>query len=407
MLADYQAFLKTHGTVKDHQIPYYLRWVSSCYGFLNEPLENRLNPGQRKKAIHHLSQSLEDWQVKQADNALLLYDYFLSRKTGETSGGTLLPWTPAEERMRSTLRLRHRSLGTEKTYLGWVGTFHRYLGDKDIDDINHSDLQNFLSFLAVEKRVSASTQNQAFNALLFFIRHGLERDVDTVNAIRAKQKRHLPVVLTPQEVHSVFAHMDGVLLLLVRLIYGTGLRIHETLSLRIKDIDFEQNLVIVRSGKGDKDRRTILPDSIKSDLHRHIEEVRVLHDRDRAEGLNGVSLPGALERKYPNAGKEWGWFWLFPAKNLSIDPLSLVVRRHHLLEGSLQKAFKTAVELSAIAKRASIHTLRHSFATRLLERGYDIRTIQELLGHRNLETTMIYTHVAKVNVLGVKSPLDE
>jgi integron integrase len=190
------------------------------------------------------------------------------------------------------------------------------------------------------------------------------------------------------------------------LIYGCGLRILECLSLRIKDIDIEQGIVIIRAGKGDKDRRTVLPESLKDDLISHCAEVRSLYDKDRKNEIKGVYLPGALEKKYPNAGKEWGWFWLFPSKSLSVDPRTLIVHRHHMHPASLQKAFKTAVADAGITRPSSVHTLRHSFATHLLENGYDIRTIQELLGHRNLQTTMIYTHVATKNILGVRSPLD-
>lgn len=189
------------------------------------------------------------------------------------------------------------------------------------------------------------------------------------------------------------------------LIYGCGLRLQECLRLRIKDIDLEQGMVIVRSGKGDKDRRTVLPETLKDGLIHHLSEMKSLYDQDRKENLSGVWLPGALDKKYPNAGKEWGWYWFFPSRSLSVDPRNLVVRRHHVHPASLQKAFRAAVGKAGVAKQASVHTLRHSFATHLLEKGYDIRTIQELLGHRNLQTT-IYTHVAKKNVLGVKSPLD-
>ena len=190
------------------------------------------------------------------------------------------------------------------------------------------------------------------------------------------------------------------------LTYGCGLRLNECISLRIKDVDLEQNVVIVRAGKGDKDRRTVLPERVKGDLINHIESVRQLYERDRRANLNGVALPSALERKYPNAGKEWGWFWLFPSRSLSIDPRTHIVRRHHIHPASLQRAFKAAVNKVGIIKQASVHTLRHSFATHLLEKGYDIRTIQELLGHKQLHTTMIYTHVARKNILGVRSPLD-
>lgn len=194
---------------------------------------------------------------------------------------------------------------------------------------------------------------------------------------------------------------------MAKLIYGCGLRLQECLGLRIKDIDLNQKIVIVRSGKGDKDRRTVLPESLKDDLTRHIADVKSLYDKDRKDNINGVWLPGALERKYPNAGKEWAWFWLFPAKSLSVDPYANFVRRHHAHPASLQKAFYDAPGKAGIAKQASVHTLRYSFATHLLENGYDIRTIQELLGHANLQTTMIYTHVASKNVLSVRSPLDK
>ncbi|MBI5746322.1 MAG: integron integrase, partial [Nitrospirae bacterium] len=222
----------------------------------------------------------------------------------------------------------------------------------------------------------------------------------------ARQRRRLPVVLSIKEITSIFEYMAGTQQLMAMLIYGCGLRLQECLSLRIKDIDLEQNIVIVRSGKGDKDRRTMLPESLKDNLIHHLSEVRAMYDEDRAKDLNGVYLPNALERKYPNAGKEWAWFWLFPSKSLSVDPRSHTVRRHHMHPASLQKAFKTAAGKAGIAKQASVHTLRHSFATHLLEKGYDIRTIQELLGHSNLQTTMIYTHVATKNILGVRSPLD-
>ena len=223
----------------------------------------------------------------------------------------------------------------------------------------------------------------------------------------ARQNRRLPVVLTVNEVEKIFSEMSGINKLMARLIYGCGLRLQECLQLRIKDVDFEQSLVIIRSGKGDKDRRTMLPEAVKEELVKHITETRVIYEKDRNAKLNGVQLPGALERKYPNAGKEWGWFWIFPSQTLSMEPRTGVIRRHHVYHDSLQRAFRNAVIKAGITKQASVHTLRHSFATHLLEDGYDIRTIQELLGHRNLQTTMIYTHVATKNIIGVRSPLDK
>jgi len=248
----------------------------------------------------------------------------------------------------------------------------------------------------VEKKVSSATQNQALNAIVFVYRNVLRKDIENLlDAVRAKRKRRLPVVLTTKEVKQIFDHMDGVHGLMAMLIYGGGLGLTECLRLCIKDLNLEQNMVIIRGGKGDEDRRTVLPERLKDDLIQHLTSVREIYDQDRKENLNGVALPGALEKKYPNAGKEWGWFWLFPSRTLSLDPRTRIVRRHHIHPASLQREFKNAVQKAGITKQASIHILRHSFATHLLEKGYDVRTIQELLGHKFLQTTMIYTHVAK------------
>jgi len=411
MLKAYEAFLLQKGTVKSQYIPFYLKWVSECYIFLNEHPQTRLSLEQKRRFLSQMAKRHEDWQVKQADTALRLYDYFLSRTRVNMDGKPTDQegrWRDLEERMRQALRLRRRSLSTEKTYLIWLRGFKRWVAEKPPEALEGRDLQDYLSHLAVEKRVSPSTQNQALNALVFLFRHVLEKDIDNVlSAVRARQKRRLPVVLTLKEIQNVFEQLSGKNRLMAMLIYGCGLRLQECLSLRIKDIDIEQGVVIVRSGKGDKDRRTVLPESLKDDLIRHISEVRSLYDQDRKNGINGVWLPGALGRKYPNAGKEWGWFWVFPAKSLSVDPRDRTVRRHHVHPNSLQKAFKSALVKAGIAKPASVHTLRHSFATHLLEKGYDIRTIQALLGHRHLQTTMIYTHVASKNILGVRSPLDQ
>lgn len=269
-------------------------------------------------------------------------------------------------------------------------------------------MKQFLSHLAVSKNVSASTQNQAFNALLFLFRNVLDRPLDDVaDTVRASSaRRKLPVVLKKHEIHAVFEHLAPLHRLMAQLIYGGGLRVQECISLRVKDIDFEQSSLTIRSGKGDKDRLAVLPESLKEDLQQQLAGAREFFDRDRDRGMAGVSLPHALERKYPRAGLEWGWFWVFPSKMPSRDPRSGVRRRHHVHVSGLQRAFKNAVRRAGIAKNATVHSLRHSFATHLLEGGHDIRTIQELLGHSNLQTTMIYTHVAGKNILGVASPLD-
>jgi len=411
MISEFQSYLLTTKHIKEKYIPYYVKWVSECYSYLTEPFENRLTSDKKQGFLKHLSKNHEDWQVNQADYALRLYQFFLSRDQQDKQKylvGKSDTWKELEDETRTTLRLRHRSLSTEKTYLGWLRRFRGFIQEKATEHLEGKDLQDFLSHLAVDKKVSSSTQNQALNALVFVYKHVLDKDIEnTINAVRARQKRRLPVVLSGREVAQIFDKMSGLHRFMAMLTYGCGLRLNECLSLRIKDVDLEQNMVIVRSGKGDEDRRTVLPERLKDELIHHIASVKPLYDGDRAQNLNGVALPGALERKYPNASKEWGWFWLFPSKSLSIDPRTHIVRRHHVHPAVLQRAFKAAVSKTGITKHVSVHTLRHSFATHLLEKGYDIRTIQELLGHKQLQTTMIYTHVAKKNILGVRSPLDE
>lgn len=313
-------------------------------------------------------------------------------------------WDRLTVAMMRRIRLRHLSHATEKSYLGWLARFQGFL-DRPPTDLGSADVEAFLTHLAVEGHVSPSTQNQAFSALLFLFRHVLHREMD-VNAVRARERRRLPVVLSQDEVHAVLARLPSRFAFMARFIYGAGLRLQECLELRIKDVDFERGLLTIRSGKGDKDRRTVLPESLRADWSDHVQEIRRLHEQDRGNDLPGVALPSALERKYPNAGKEWGWFWAFPADNVSTDPRSGVVRRHHQHPSAFQKHFKQAVKDAGITKPATIHTLRHSFATHLLEAGTDLRTIQELLGHKDVKTTMIYTHVATRNRLGVRSPLD-
>jgi integron integrase len=283
-----------------------------------------------------------------------------------------------------------------------------FLKDKDPKKITEEELKQFLSFLAVERKVSASTQQQAFNALLFLFRHILDQKVEGIaEAIRSRVKTRLPVVLDPEEIIQIFQNLIDPHRIVARLIYGGGLRLNECLNLRVKDLDFKASLLTVRSGKGDKDRVTLLPPSLHPDLNYHLKSVRIVFDDDRRKNVAGVSLPAALERKYPGAGIEWSWFWVFPSARLSLDPYSDKIRRHHLYPSTLQRQFKAAILKSGIGKNASIHTLRHSFATHLIEAGYDIRTVQELLGHSNIQTTMIYTHVARKNKLGIISPLEK
>ncbi len=284
---------------------------------------------------------------------------------------------------------------------------YRFLNGASPFSINEKHVKNFLTYLAVERHVAPSTQNQAFNAILFLFRHVLDKDIDGLNdVVRSKKMRRLPVVLTKHEVSRLLDNMSGINLLMAQIIYGGGLRLQECVQLRIKDIDFDRNTIVIKFGKGGKDRETLLPEIVKDDLKQHIEKIKTLFEYDRKNNTPGVEMPLALERKYPNAGKEWIWQWAFPSQTLSVDPRTKIIRRHHIHPTNLQKHIRNAAIKAGINKRVTTHTLRHSFATHLLEDGHDIRTIQELLGHSSLKTTMIYTHVAMKNRLGVKSPMD-
>lgn len=311
------------------------------------------------------------------------------------------------EVVRGRLRLRHYSLRTEEAYIGWIRRFIQFHGRRHPREMGAPEVEAFLTHLAVEGQVSPSTQNQALSALLFLYKEALGTDLPWLKDVhRAKRRQRLPVVLTVREVQAVFEQMRGKPLLMAQLLYGSGLRLMECLRLRMKDVDFERREILVRDGKGGKDRVTMLPDTVTPALKAQVEEVRSLHVADLAVGGGDVYLPYALARKYPNAGRELGWQYIFPSRKLSTDPRSGAVRRHHLDEKTLQRAFKQAVRDCGISKLATPHTLRHSFATHLLQGGYDIRTVQELLGHEDVSTTMIYTHVLNRGGKGVRSPLD-
>ena len=311
------------------------------------------------------------------------------------------------DQVRQAIRTRHLSYSTEQAYTGWIKRFIFFHNKRHPAEIGEAEIGRFLSSLATERRVSASTQNQALNALLFLYHEVLEKKIGLVQGVvRAKQPRRLPVVLAKEEVGRLLACLEGAPWLMSMLLYGAGLRLMECCRLRVKDIDFSKNQIVVRAGKGNKDRYTMLPAAAKDPLLRHLQAVKRQHEEDLRQGLGRVSLPDALERKYPNAGKEWGWQWVFPATSHYIDKVTGERRRHHLHESVLQKAVKEAVLKAGISKPASPHTMRHSFATHLLEDGYDIRTVQELLGHTDVSTTMIYTHVLNRGGRGVNSPAD-
>lgn len=309
--------------------------------------------------------------------------------------------------IKEKMRRLHYAARTEETYLDWIRRLLVFGKPKSREELNNELVEEFLNFLANERKVSASTQNQALNAIVFVFREILDRGaVELEGVTRAPQRRRLPVVLTKDEVRKLLGALNDPYRLMAELMYGTGLRLMECLRLRVKDVDFAVFQVIVRNGKGDKDRVTTLPTSLVDRLQCHLERVRADHEVDLSNGVGVTHLPEALTRKWPNAAKEWKWQYVFPSSQLSQDPVSGAVRRHHVHENSLQRAVTRAVTVAQIHKRASCHTLRHSFATHLLEAGYDIRTVQELLGHTDVSTTMIYTHVLNRPGLAVRSPLD-
>ena len=311
------------------------------------------------------------------------------------------------EQVRNILRTMHYSYKTEQAYVDWIKRYIHFHNKNHPKDLDSEAISAFLSHLAVKKKVAASTQNQAMCALVFLYKYVLKIDLGEFNnLIWAKRPKKIPVVFTAKEANAVLDELSGVTRLIAILLYGSGLRLNECLRLRVKDINFEYKQITVRSGKGNKDRVTILAEKIIPELREQICYVKTLHEQDLKNGIVSVYLPYALERKYPNAGKEPGWKYVFPAPKISMDPRSGICRRHHIHDSYIQMVVKKAIISAGISKQAGCHTFRHSFATRLLENGYDIRTIQELMGHRSLQTTMIYTHVINKGGLGVKSPVD-
>jgi integron integrase len=311
------------------------------------------------------------------------------------------------DQLRDVIRLKHYSYRTEQSYVDWAYRFIVFHHKRHPKEMGAPEIEAFLTHLAVKKRVAAPTQNQALSALVFLYRYVLHQDIgDKIEAVRAKQSRYLPTVLTHEEALAVLQQLSGVYQLVAKLLYGSGLRLSEGLRLRVKDIDFAQAQIIVRDGKGGNSRITMLPISLIDLLKDHLQTVQKQHQQDLEQGHGSVYLPYALERKYPHADRQWIWQYVFPSERISKDPRSSIVRRHHLDESGLQKAVKQASFLAKINKRVSCHTFRHSFATQLLQNHYDIRTVQELLGHKDVKTTMIYTHVLNKGGRAVQSPLD-
>lgn len=315
---------------------------------------------------------------------------------------------PVYHRLRAALQARHYSRKTEQAYVHWVTRFTHFHHGRQFVEMAEPEMNAFLTHLAVKAKVSASTQNQALSAILFLYRHVLGREVgDLGEVIRARRPKRLPVVLTREEVKTVLSHLSGDKWLMASLMYGAGLRLMECLRLRVQDIDFSRQEILVRDGKGAKDRITMLPETLKGPLQEHLKGVKAVHEQDVADGWGRVLLPEALDRKYPNAPRDWRWQWVFPQENRWEHAKTGEEGRHHVHESIIQKAVGGAVRKAGLAKRATCHTFRHSFATHLLEGGYDIRTVQELLGHEDVKTTMVYTHVLNRGGRGVKSPVDD
>jgi integron integrase len=408
-MKDFAEYLTRRRLVPAHQVKFYVLWVTKLHDSVGKRPGEDLRVEEIEWFMTQMATSHQDWQVRQAREAINTFEYFKSQACNkkQANSGSDEEWRLHFDTLKRSLRVKGRAYRTEQTYLTWVRQFCGFVKGVSDRELTGRHVIDFLSFLAVERKVAKATQDQALNALVFFYRHVLGKDIGTLRgAVRAPRRRRLPVVLTEQEVRRLFEQMHGTWLLMAKLTYGSGLRLRECLSLRIKDVDLDRGCVTIRAGKGDKDRETVFPESLKADFRRHVDSVRVQYESDRAGQMAGVYLPNALERKYPGASKEWIWYWVFPSRTLSIDPRSNIVRRHHVHENNLQRAIKLAAGKAGLVKRVTVHTLRHRFATHLLEKGYDIRTIQELLGHASVQTTMIYTHVAAKNKAGVRSPLD-
>lgn len=414
VLKEYDNFLCEKDLAPSKHRPYLVQWVQQFLRFA------RVRTGYTFEQTLDLFLAqigervgVKPWQIQQASNAVRIYRYQYRRPSSNVETDACGPAAGMDDstllkRLREVIRLRHYAESTERTYLQWSRRFLAYRRKTGLHgEPTSADVKAFLTRLAMAEKVSASTQNQAFSALLLLFREVLRTDLEEMaQTVRARRGRRLPTVLSVTEVQALLSAVEPEFQLMVRMLYGSGLRLTELLRLRVKDIDFDGGVVIVRSGKGDKDRATILPVSLHDDLRLHLEKVRRWHKKDLAKDHGEAPLPYALARKYPDAGKEWRWQYLFPADKVAVDPADGKVRRYHIYGKTIQSAVRRAARKAGIARRASPHTLRHSFATHLLLNGTDIREIQELLGHNSVETTMIYTHVVRDMRTNAQSPLD-
>ena len=403
----YLSFVSSQG-IPDKHLKYYQSWVLN---FAEYCKDNGVDPWNSQSLINYIdriSVKYETWQVDQAKQAIKYYIYWrnsvhFNKDLKNTFNSDLF-----EKRIQETirvLRIQNKSYNTEKSYLKYIKSFYR-LHKKD--SFNSNDIVYYISQIVVEEGLSKSTQNSALNALVFFFKYVLNQEIgDLSQTLRASRKQNLPVFYTKEEIKEIFSHMEGMALLMAEVVYGGGLRHSEAYRLRVKDLDFARNQIRILAAKGDNDRLTIMSEATAEKLKMHLEEIRSLFEADRSTNLAGVYLPNALERKYPNAGKEWNWFWVFPSLNISLDRRANKLRRHHVEKHFLGRALKKAMNTAGVHKASKVHSLRHSFATHVLENGYDIRTLQTLLGHADIRTTEIYTHTMKINKNNVRSPLDD
>ncbi len=385
----------------------------------SEPPLQEWQLDQAREALRCFQKGIENWHIGAEDAEGQVEVGFRVRTRGsempvlsseiqvssspERSDGPAEAWL---EKSGRRMKVRRMALRTVDTYLGWQGRYLRWVQERALEPASQAGVEGFLTWLAVERKVSAATQNQALSAVIFLTSEVMDLPVAGVDAVRARRSRHLPVVLSREEVRRLMAVLEGTTGLSLKLLYGTGLRQMECLRLRVKDVDLDRKVIMVRDGKGGKDRQVMLPAALAAEMAMHLERLRALHVADRGADLPGVWLPEALGVKYPNAGKELAWQWFFPSKQIGTDPETGLRRRHHLHENALTLALKTARERAGLAKKIGCHTLRHSFATHLLEAGTDIRTVQDLLGHKSVETTQNYTHVMEGGGTGTRSPLD-
>ena len=405
-MALFYKFLESQG-VKFSKLKFYESWVVQYSKFCKDYDKDPYCPQSLKDYRVNNEMRLESWQVDQAEEAIKFFLHWRRQQSSE-----IAPYKVDSQLLQAYLkeaqrvmRVQGKALTTERSYMTFIKQFFTFCKK---EEFTCEDVVNYVSHIVVENKVSKSTQNSALNALVFFFKYVLKEKLgDLSQILRSTRKERIPIFYTKEEIKAIFANMEGTALLMAQVIYGGGLRHSEAYRLRVQDVDFSTNQLRIIAAKGDKDRLTIIPETLVPKLRKQLEKVKFLFERDRAAGLPGVHLPNSLEKKYPNAGKEWKWFWIFPSRNISLDPRSGLHRRHHIEKHFLNSKLKAATAKAGVNKACKVHSLRHSFATHVLESGYDIRILQTLLGHADIRTTEVYTHTMKLNKNNVRSPFDD